>query len=500
MRETKLIIVLRALDTIEIKAFDKFVHSPYFNTSDTIIKLWSHLKKYAPDFESALLEKEKTYKKIFPEEVFNDKKLRQLRSRLFKLVEEFLAVERFKKDNFRLRKEVADTYLEKGIKDYFEKKYGELQQSFDTIAFLSTSELHQKMTLHHHAYFNELNVKGDDCSTDLITSTLLLEKYYTQQKLIYTLEWLSSNLRYNYTIPQSILDYVEVIKHIPIINDIDSTQSILINAVKLLLAEDNWKNLFKKLNSQFSKLYPRLDKKLKNLMLRFLINYCIHKENKELSLTAEIIQLHKLGLTDGGIFYKGLMTNATFLNIVINALKVGENKWINAFIEQESYRLYEPQNEQYVFLAKAATLFYEKKYPDCLEILAKMQRNDLVILELIKRNLQIRTIFECYRAGQIHVKMLYADIKKQDKYLQRKHILSNNKRKAYQNFGKYILRLINWCENNGNQKQLIKLKKELIKEELFPNKSRDWLLTHIHSFEKKHGVACATPSKNILSN
>ncbi|MFK7984186.1 MAG: hypothetical protein AB8G86_29700 [Saprospiraceae bacterium] len=492
MRETKLMLLLKQFEIKELKAFDKFIHSPYFNTNETLTQLWLLLKKYAPNFDAPQLANQKVFKKLFPKTTYNEKRLRQLRSQLFKLVEAFLAIERFKQDRFSFKKGIGDAYLEKGMKDNFERKYDELQTSFGTEAFLSTSALHQKMSLYHQLYFNELNVKGDECSTDLINGTFLLEKCYVQQKLIYTLEWLSSNLRYNYDIPQNILNYVDLLKDRSIFNNKNSTQAILENAVKLLVAGDNWEDLFKKLNNQFSQSYAKIDTKSKNLMLRLLINYSIHKEDKGLNMQATILQLYKLGLTDEGIFYKGLMTNVTFMNIVTTALKQGESVWAKAFIKEEKYRLYEPQNEQFLYLAKATVLYYEQKRQDCLEILAKMERSDLTTLELIKRNFQIRVIFECYQTGQVHVKMLFANIEKYQKYLQRKQIFSDSKRKAYQNFGKYILRLANWCENNGNEKQLNKIKNELIQEESFPNKSKAWLLKHIYSFENEHGVALRT--------
>ena len=250
------------------------------------------LKKYAPNFNAPQLTNEKVFKKLFPKTAYTEKKLRQLRSQLFKLVEEFLAVERFKQDNFSLKKGIGDAYLEKGMKDNFEKKYDELQKSFEAEAFLSTSELHQKMSLHHQLYFNELNVKGDECSTDLIGGTLLLEKYYIQQQQIYTIEWLSSNLPYNHDIPQNILAYIEVLKHKPTIEYLESTESVFENAIRLLINKDSIDDLFDKLKEQFAKCYPKMDAKAKNLLLRLLINYCIHLEDKGKKNTSAIFELY----------------------------------------------------------------------------------------------------------------------------------------------------------------------------------------------------------------
>jgi len=190
-----------------------------------------------------------------------------------------------------------------------------------------------------------------------------------------------------------------------------------------------------------------------------------------------------LGLKDGAIFYKGLMTNATFINIVSNALKLGKTAWTKSFIKKESLRLYEQQKTLFVCLANALILFHERKYQDCLMALTQLEKFDLITLEVPKRNLQLRTIFECYKIGQLHVKSLYAQLENYQKYLHRKSILSVNKRKAYQNFGRFLLRLVKWIENRGNKKLLTKLKHDLITKQPFPNKSKEWLLCHIDMLE-----------------
>ena len=56
--------ILRTFTKQELIKFEDFVRSPYFNRKDTVTKLFIEIKKYAPEFSSENLEKEKIWKKL----------------------------------------------------------------------------------------------------------------------------------------------------------------------------------------------------------------------------------------------------------------------------------------------------------------------------------------------------------------------------------------------------------------------------------------------------
>ncbi len=486
MRTTKLIVLLQTFSPAEIRAFDKFVNSKYFNHSQKLIVLWEQLKKTVSKFDDKKWSREKLFSKVFKGEKFDDNKLRQLMSRLLKLAEKFLIIEDLEKKEIDYQLATAQVYYQKGLKENYEKITTKQLDNLSSEAFLTPQAIYQKLSLHHQLYFNEFNRKGDAYCTHFVESTRLLEQYYHQQKLIYTIEWLSRNLRYHYDIPQSIVGYVDALKKKPFEENKVGIVIILENAVRLLTTPND--EVFQQIKKQFFSNYEMIDKKIKNLLFRLLINYCVGRNDKGKNVNKEIFQLYELGLEDGAIFYKGLMTNVTFINIVSNALIIGENEWVKSFIKSEIFRMYEPQKELYQQFANAITLFFEHQYQDCLSQLSKLEKSDLIILEVPRRNLHLRTIFECYIIGQIHIKSLYAQLESYQKYLKRKSILSTSKRKAYQNFGSFLLRLVKWCETEGSEKKLVKLNEELRVIQPFPSLSREWLLNHINILKKKNGV------------
>lgn len=486
MRNTKLIQLLSKLDTNQLKAFDGFVLSPYFNTNKRIIDLWKYLKKYAPSFDSAKFTKEKAFKATYPKEAFNENNLRQLRSKLLKLVEEFLAIERFKNDDFRFRKEIGDAYLEKGIKDEFEKKNRALQQSFGATDFLTSQALKQKLSIHHQAYFNEWHVEENQYPENLAACTEILEKFYLHQKLLYTIEWLSFRKKYNLRLPNNIKNYVEYLRKHSLEEYNETIHSTFENAVKLLLQEDKAlaNNIYIELKTQFVSIYEKIDKKSKNLLLRLLINYCIDVAHKGKETSKDVFELYRLGISDGTIFYKNLLTNVSFINIVVSALKVNEIEWADNFIRKESYRLYQPQKTIYLSIANANIFFYKEEFENCLRLLSSMVSTNLTTVEVIKRSLKLKAAFECYLLDVNYKGIIYADLESFSKFIKRKKILSPGKRMGFLNFINFTKRFINLIEKEATQKDLTNLHDLLIQQAEIPNDYKKWLSKHINKYIK----------------
>jgi len=98
MNRTALISLLSSFSRKEIKEFEKFLDSPYFNNNKSAVSLFAHIKSYHPEYHSELLTKQNIYSKVFPNEPYNDVKFRKLISDLNKLAEKFVAVERLCSD------------------------------------------------------------------------------------------------------------------------------------------------------------------------------------------------------------------------------------------------------------------------------------------------------------------------------------------------------------------------------------------------------------------
>jgi len=90
MLNSNLLELLSKFTIQEVKEFNEFVISPFFNKNENVAGLFKYIKKYYPDFNNKKLEKEYAFKKIFKNEKYNDGFMRTLMFNLGKLAEDIL--------------------------------------------------------------------------------------------------------------------------------------------------------------------------------------------------------------------------------------------------------------------------------------------------------------------------------------------------------------------------------------------------------------------------
>lgn len=121
--------ILKCLSKEELKRFGDFIKSPYFNTSKPLEKIFSIVQKAYPDFSGSTLEHKNVFKKLYPSEVYNEKRIKNLFSEFSNLLKKFLAHERLASDkqqmdvnitailtNRNLHK-ISDKLIEKSLKE-----------------------------------------------------------------------------------------------------------------------------------------------------------------------------------------------------------------------------------------------------------------------------------------------------------------------------------------------------------------------------------------------
>lgn len=153
MRKSAFIEIIKTFDKDELKRFDSFLNSPYFNTRSYTIKLFDELKKYAPQFEDAGLEKENLWIKLFPGKRYNYGMMKNIIFDLTKFAEKFLEIEKFNSDENMKFSALLEKLTEKNLYEIFMMKYG----SFEKKKF-SSSKIH----LSYYRDYNDLKSKLSD--------------------------------------------------------------------------------------------------------------------------------------------------------------------------------------------------------------------------------------------------------------------------------------------------------------------------------------------------
>ena len=88
----KIVELIRSFDTRTLTRFKKYLQSPLLCTDELMLKLLQLLIE-DPSFKTTNPEKTNLFRGLFPNQPFNDNRMRLLLSRLFAMAEDFLRIE-----------------------------------------------------------------------------------------------------------------------------------------------------------------------------------------------------------------------------------------------------------------------------------------------------------------------------------------------------------------------------------------------------------------------
>lgn len=160
MIKNKAYQVIATFNAAEMKAFELFLLSPYYNTNKAVVKLFGILRKHLAISSGGGLSEEDVFKKIYPEKKYNYGIMKNLLSELFGLCEKFLAVNPMEDDQ--------DIEFEESLRRL--KNYS--VRNLDKLYFAEYKKTEGKM---------EFSVLSPDYYRNRFRLSESLNKYYTRR-------------------------------------------------------------------------------------------------------------------------------------------------------------------------------------------------------------------------------------------------------------------------------------------------------------------------------
>jgi len=463
MKETKLISLLRSFEISELKALDKFIQSPYFNSSDIINSLWTQLKKHAPSFDSTQLAQEKIFKKIYPKGTpYDEKKLRQLRSRLLKLVQTFLATQQFQKNDSLVRRHLAEAYSEKDFYNWFEDESRDMIDDIHENEILHDGHYLDLIQLHHQLYFNQQSAKYLPSPPDLWECSEQIDAFYWLSKLKYACEW---NLRRFLNIekrPQNI-----VLSNIP--DKFTSPELPLFHLYYSIYTIFNQplekgEQLFFETANAFIDAAPTIPKKERTPLLFYLLNYCIIGLRKyEEKFLATMFSLNKVGLENEAFIYKNEMQPISFSNLVFIGCKMNEIDWVMQFITDYQTKLPLIPKDITINYSLATVDFFRKEFKTAFYRLEKIKYQQ-PSRELGRKSFQIRCGFECFLQQEDFYEVLQSKSENFQRFINRKGVINEQKRAAFSNLNNAIRQTTSLILQKASKKEFNKMIEKVQKQ------------------------------------
>ncbi len=92
MKDSQIIKILRTFSKPEMRSFERFVNSPYYNTSESTSKLFAALRNFYPAFSDESLTRQRLFASIYGRRIYSNELFNKLSSNLLKLSLEFISV------------------------------------------------------------------------------------------------------------------------------------------------------------------------------------------------------------------------------------------------------------------------------------------------------------------------------------------------------------------------------------------------------------------------
>ncbi|MDQ3019933.1 MAG: hypothetical protein M3R36_05095 [Bacteroidota bacterium] len=383
MIKAKVIDILKYLSVEEIKKFSDFLHSPYFNTKDSIVKLFEAYKEFYPDYDNNVLSKEYIFEKIYPEKKYNDEVFRNLNSDLFLAAKNFLSVNNFYSDEFNLKKHLLFELNRKKLTSLFDKCFDETKTIIENYSHRDTRYFFDAFTLYCEKSTNNSS-KIKFSNEDIEESELNFIRFFIM----------------------IILDFQTLTVYHKRMLELDFTS---------LLDDDDVDEIFKKFSKKLSNL-PQLliyyytfkveatydlkyYKKLKKLLFEFgnllekdnlynkfhTLQHYIQKTKppNDLETISELFEIRN-EMLEKNIFPDNFFSHTIFYNQVKSGILLHKYDWAENFIKNYSHIIFSDYRESTINLSLALLCFWKKEYEQSLSHLAEVKYKDNFYILQIK--------------------------------------------------------------------------------------------------------------------
>ena len=196
LSSTKFVRLLQSFDESELKPFDTWLRSPWCNSNKNLIRLFTRLVKYYPDFDHPRLDKEKLFREVLPDGKFSHRRMNNLLSEGYLAAERFLVFQRFSKDESLQKGLLAEEFQGRHLDDWFfrgvEQETGRLEKK--AVKDYILSEAKQRKAMAKRLRKMAKTRKGGKAQTQIKHKQEMLEEAEALEKIAKDYEELAKQL------------------------------------------------------------------------------------------------------------------------------------------------------------------------------------------------------------------------------------------------------------------------------------------------------------------
>jgi hypothetical protein len=483
MLNTSVVLALRTFTEAELNSFGEFLLSPFFNKKKTVTRLYEHIRKFSPAFDSDKLERQALWKSIYKGKEFNYGVMKNLIYDLGKLIERYLQVARFERTEFARLENLAWEYIDRNLSGHAEKQLKLLEEvavhgGKDTEVFKRQLEVtcireYLASQLRNPKYHKES--RNEECidKHTLYYVSAVAERYYN---VLLNKEFVTG-IRDN----ERHLEFIEMMKRHLQLDEV--MIGLHVNNLMLLIEPDTESHYFES-KSHLLSVIDDLSIRFRYKMILALINHnnrMILRGN--VKYNREILELIKLMIEKNALVEKpdDWLNHFLYVIAVSSACNEKEFAWAENFIESYKDKVLPEFREQYYYYALTTLNMKKKKFDLALDNLSRIKSASIMDKVTIKR-FELMIFYESGYIEQFH-SFLDSFISFRNKDRQ----LSEQAKQLISNFIYFIRKIgqfrFNMIESAVAEADINSLRKELIQSEVI-NKS--WLIEKLEEMKMEN--------------
>ena len=393
MFKSNIIDILKSFSKEEMREFGNFVRSPFFNTSQSVVKLFDQLRLFYPEFNDTGLDRKIVYKNIFGKAKYNDGLLRVLISNLTKLAKEYLIFVNSRNNSLNQKLFLLNELNVRKLEKLFPLARKDAENYFKKLPSTDVWYFHDKAFLEDNIYvFNQWsrsrskkknNISDDEQLKkimDNFTRFYLIGCLGMILKVIFINKYgkIKINLPFAGDILEILEARIEEFSDVPVIN---------FHLNEILLLTKGGRKYFETLKEIFINetgqyIYLKIYS-LHNILQRYASLQIL---KGKLSYKKEKLMLYKLAIA------KKVLKNPdtycidtnNFLSIVNTALELKETGWAELFISENQVLLATEAKDDVKNVSLSNILFKRKEYEQALELLNKVKTKKIELLISVK--------------------------------------------------------------------------------------------------------------------
>jgi len=435
MYKSKLVSALRTLSNRELKWFESYIISPFFNKNEKAIELFYFLKKYHPVYEESKVAMEAMFPKLFPKEKHDEQKLRYVMTDLTRLLEDYLSYLEYEKNEIYKKHLLLNAYDSRNLDKYFIGTLDDASKDQKDQPYRDVNYFFNQHLIEANAYEHSLSRRPRAISSSLQEAVDNLDYYYLSNRLRYSCAILARETllreKYNNFFQEPIFEFLAKtnLDHIPAV-------SIYYQVALTYMESENTEHYDKLISllENHGHQFPLAE--VKDIYTN-AINYCLRKLNAgQEGFLSQLMELYKLLIAKEIIFDSGYLSANRVKNIVTAALRTGELEWTEHFLHEYKER-FEPSFKEAIYVYNMANLqFHKKEFGKALKLMQTVEIDD-IYYHLDAKVLLLKTYFELDESEPF-----YSLVDAFTNYLKRNKLISDNQRTIYLNFVKYSKKIM----------------------------------------------------------